>query len=255
MTSLTLHYLNSIPLPHQGDCRIIGFAPDLTLFVEEIYTDDAWGAQHQITLEGEILQSVDEDYGKNKNLRPLTLPEGIIRTHPGWHAKSLNFLGPRHRGMRALERVDSVVHPLSIQDKQAAIRRLNLPITAPAILGLAESYVVSEAEILRPNLYIVCRRLRLAYLTLELQQDQDNQPYDYDTAVLYVAHWFDRNHDQEISLDAALNGLPHVTLYRPMDCVARESYLVISDGGNEQHTNRVHVWRVERPIIPDNEMG
>ena len=113
------------------------------------------------------------------------------------------------------------------------------------LLGIAESYVLAESEIIHPNLYFVCRRLRLAYVLTEPATDADGQPYDYDTQVIFVAHFHDC--DGELALADLLDDLTDVPLHRPMDCVLAGDKLYIADGGEEDRLSAIHVWKLELP--------
>jgi hypothetical protein len=240
-----LTYQSSIELPHSGDCGLLGVSPDLTLYVEEIYTEDAWIAQHAVTLEGTFLESVDEDYGKNTEVMPLVIPDGSIQAQSGTQTiKTLNFTGARHRGLREDDRITDVVHPFSVGEKMTLVQQLGLSIMPPQLLGIAESYVLAEAELQRPYRYVVCRRVRLAYALPNPQLDENGQSYDYDTYILYIAHLFDRR-NEEVSFIESLQSLPEADLYRPMDCLITKNYLFVADGGGETRNNRIHMWKIE----------
>jgi len=158
---------------------------------------------------------------------------------------SLNFSGPRHRGLRGLERLLDLVRPLSIQDKMALASRYSLSIPPPLIFGLAESYVLSEAALVHPDIYVVCRRLRIAFGLAQEQLDADQEPYDYDTLVLYTAHLFDRTQQHEPSIVDPQAALPVAALKRPMDCLICDNYLFVADGGSEERLSAVHIWQIE----------
>lgn len=240
-----LRYHSTIELCHDGDCGLIGIGADFTIYAEEIYTENAWIAQHAIALDGSFIQTIDELYGEVSEVSPIAVTENTSKAQPGWQTiKTLNFAGPRHRGMRESERMIEMVRPFSLSEKLALVERLALPFAPPMLLGLAESYVLSEAEIERPHLYVICRRIRLAYALPGVELDDQQQPYDYDTQVIYLAHWFDRR-SEEVSLIEALDSLPDAPLYRPMDCIIHGSYLFISDGGGTMQNNRIHIWQIE----------
>jgi hypothetical protein len=116
----------------------------------------------------------------------------------------------------------------------------------PAILGIAESYVLSESLIIRPSIYFVCRRIRIAYALPDVRLDANNQPYDYDTLLFYTAHFFDCA--QEPSILDLLNDLTTVPLKRPMDCLITDNnHLYIADGGGDDRLNAIHVWHLDLP--------
>lgn len=249
-----LTYHTSFELKHGGDCHLLGVNAQLQIYVEEIYgTHDLWIAQHQINMQHEYIESIDESFGQNADVAPLTMPDDIVKSQPGWHSMRLNFVGPRHRGLRSPERVDDMVRSLTMQEKMQLVKRLGLDLPPPMLLGLAESYVVAEAQLDRPHRFVICRRLRIAYALMEQHHDDAGQPYDYDTAVLYIAQIYDRSVDDDPPLDAALSAaLPGVEMHRPMGCVLVNDHLFVADGGGEERKNRVHVWRVERTEDTDD---
>jgi hypothetical protein len=237
LPSFPITHLTTLPLRHNGDCSLLGVTEDQAIFVEEVYGEDGWVAQHELSADGTIIRSVDEDDGKaNKT---------------GWQTMMLNFAGPRHRGLRAPERVLDVVRPLALSEKIALIDKLKLKMQPPALLGIAESYVLSESQIIRPSLYFVCRRIRIAYALPDVRLDPNNQPYDYDTLLLYTAHFFDCA--QEPSLLDLLTDLTTVPLKRPMDCLMAGDRLYIADGGGDDSLNSIHVWQLDLPEVMSEE--
>jgi len=245
MSSPNLTYKTTISLQYNHDCDLLGVTPDFDIYVEEIYSSDAWIAQHHYNLDGERIESVDEDYGNAPSVAPIALPSTLVRPNPGWHMMALNFAGPRHRGMRGPERIVETVRSLSIQTKMAIVERFSLDIPPLMILGLAESYVISEVELVRPSLYFVCRRVRIAYSLPEVKYDEDNEPYDYETLVIYLAHYHDKNRGFETPFEDLFDVLPDVTLNRPMDCVMVNNHLFIADSGGEDATNAIHIWEID----------
>ncbi len=242
-----LQHVTSLSLAHSGDCSLLGVASDLTIYVEEVYGEDGWMAQRALQLAGATVAAVDENDGKATAVQPLSLPDDLARPKTGWHTMALNFSGARHRGIRSLEHVTDVAQPLSIEDKMVLNGRLKVP--SPLILGLAESYVLAEAELTPPHLFLVCRRLRVVYALETEQTDEQNQPYDYDSHVLYVAHVYDRSQDVKPTLRESLAGLAGVELCRPMDCLIAHDHVFVADGGEGEQVSRVHVWKIERSDV------
>lgn len=255
---IDLNHLQTISLLHAGDCHLIGVTPEGTLYAEEIY-DDGSMAQHKISADGVLKATVDEAHEADQPLTPLAIPLDIHKPARVWHTMALNYAGARHRGLRALDRVDDVVKTVSIADKIALVDRLNLNIAPPSLIGLAESYVLAEAQVIRPRWFLVCRRMRFAYALPARQADADDQPYDYDTSVLYAVHFYNAADDEHPPLASALNPFGDVTLHRPMDCLVTEDRLYIADGGAEGDgaslNSRIHVWAVTRPDTdsPDDQ--
>ena len=246
-----LTYWKTLTLPHQGDCSLIAITPQDELLVEEAYSEsanDIWMAQHRLSLHGDLLETVDEDWGRHHNLTPLPIPEGSYTPQPVWHTtRALNFRGPRHRGMREEERVQDMVVSLNMAEKMALLGHFHLDMPPPMLLGVAESYVVAEAVLQRPDLYIVCRRIRLAVALPDIRIDEEQHPYNYDTHVFYIAHWFDRSLPREPSLADLLTTLPGPDFYRPMDCILTPALLCIADGGGTERQNYLHLWHVHHP--------
>jgi hypothetical protein len=237
-------YVTSLALAYNGDCTLLGVGADLTLYVEEIYGDEGWIAQRALRLDGTVQDAVDEDLGRNRSVKPLALPDDLTKPQTGWHTMNLNFAGARHRGLRSLERTGELVRPLTIQDRMALTEHLD--IGSPTLIGMAESYVLAEAALVYPMIFLVCRRLRIAFALEEEQVDEQNQPYDYDTTVLYAAHRYDRGDDRLPRLSEILTDLPGVQLHRPMDCLIVQDYAFVADGGAGERNSAVHVWRVVR---------
>jgi hypothetical protein len=240
-----LTYLHTFTLSHHGDCSLLGVTPAGDLFVEELYGEGGWLAQHHLSAHGMLLASIDEAEGAHTLTAPLPLPADAVRSRSGWATMWLNFAGARHRGMRALERVDDLVRPFSVQDKfrLGAHPMLNLP--APHILGLAESYVLAEANTPITGLYFVCRRARIAHVLPAPAVDDDGNPYDYDTRALYIAHFAARSAAQDESLIDQIRPMPGVTPIRPMDCAIVADRLYIADGGDPNRLSAVHVWSLD----------
>jgi hypothetical protein len=94
--------------------------------------------------------------------------------------------------------------------------------------------------------FLVCRRLRVVYALEAEQTDEHNQPYDYDSHVLYVAHVYDRSQEVKPTLRESLAGLAGVQLHHPMDCLIAHDYVFVADGGGGERVSMVHVWRMER---------
>ncbi|HVU11577.1 MAG TPA: hypothetical protein VHD90_09875 [Phototrophicaceae bacterium] len=242
-------HVATLTLKHPGDCSLLGVSPDETIYAEEVYGENAWVAQHALTSGSTLIESVDEAEG-TQEIQPLDLPDGTILSKSGWQTMALNFAGPRHRGLREPERIGDLVRPLDIQEKMALARRLRLDLPPPALLGLAESYVLAETRITPPNLYFVCRRLRLAIALPQAKLDADGQPYDYETRVLYLAHFYDGS---EIPFGKLFENLTDVPLHRPMDCLLVGSKLYIADGGDSERLSTIHIWQLDLPAVPSRE--
>lgn len=240
-----LAYIRSFLLKHSGECCLLAISPDLHIFAEEIYGEDGWLAQHHLDSDGNFVESIDEDSGSHQVTAPLDLPDDSVRPASGWQTMWLNFAGPRHRGMRTLERVDELVRPFTVQDKMRLSQHPALnDVPQMMLLGLAESYVLAEARTAVPGLYFVCRRLRLAYRLAEARIDEDGEPYDYDSRVLYIAHFAAHHPALDDSLVDQMLPLPGLTPARPMDCAIFDDHLLVADGSNGDQPNAIHLWKI-----------
>jgi len=241
MSETALIYLTSIALQHADDCCLLGVQPDLTLYSEEIYGAEGMLAQAVHTIDGKLIQSVDEGKG---HTAPLALPDDLARPRTAWHTMALNFAGARQRGIRANEQIDALVQPLSVEEKMLLAEKLGLQVPFPLILGLAESYALAEAPI-APHMYCVCRRLRVAFALPAPQQDEDGFTYDYDTLPFYIAHLYTLGETHTKPLAEWMSDLQGAQLHRPMDCLVAFGHLFVADGGTGEHASAVHVWRIE----------
>lgn len=247
--------LTTLPLAHDGDCSLLGVTPDLTIYAEEIYGDDGWLAQRAVTMNGIVRAEIDEDYGRRETVEPLPLPAQLAVPKRVWHAMRLNFSGARLRGLREADRVSETTQSLTPADKFALAAAAKLPVPAPMILGIVESYVLAEALIASPDVFFVCRRVRVAYALPEPARDTDGQPYDYDSTALYLAHLYQPSAERDLTLEEALRPLAGAAaLHRPMDCLAAYGLLFIADGGSDGMRSAIHVWRLpEQPSTPSPE--
>lgn len=251
-----LRHVAMLPLRHPADCDLLGVGTDGTLYVEEIIDDGDRVVQHVVNPAGDIVASVDD--AAPGPFVPLTLPPDAIRARSPRHTVALNFSGPRLRGLCEHDRVQELVQPLTMPDRMALVERLKLDVLPPHVLGLAESYVLAEAA-LSPELFVVCRRVRIAYRLNEPRRERDGTPYDYDTVTVYAAHLYDTVaatptavEGQPLdSLSAALDSLPGPALRRPMACLVQPNgRLVIADGGSDETVSALHVWEWE--LLPES---
>lgn len=226
----------------------MGVTLDGVLYIAETYGTDDYLAYHRIqAADGTFLETRDEAEGRQVISRPK-LPPDALKTAPVQHSTLLNFTGPRYRGQRETDRIGDVVQQLTMQEKMALVERLQLGIMPPMLLGLAESVVLSEA-VLSTGQFVVCRRLRFAYLLSETHYDDDGSPYDYDSKSLHTAHTYTPDDDAP-SITQALDGLPGATLHQPMDCLTVGNHLYIADSGSTADhegdvNSAIHVWELQ----------
>ncbi len=238
-------------LSYAGDCSLLGVAADGSLYVEETY-GDGWVAQHALSADGRLIDSVDEQSGEATDLQPLPLPDDLTRPRAGWHTLRLNFSGPRQRGLREPERVLDLVKPLTFPEKMLLHQHYALD-APPLLLGLAESYVMAEAA-LDGSWFVVCRRIRVATALPQPQIDADGATYDYDTRVLYLAHLFDRDDDEPPTLLEPDADLVSPTLKRPMDCLIADDRLYVADGGEGERLSAIHIFQLaDLPNRPSSD--
>jgi len=245
MSGQSFTWLRSIALKYDGECGLLAVGRDDRLYVEEIYGEDYWGAQHILTPTGEFLHTEDEDHGKQA-VTPVEIPHDAYKPQAGWHTNHLNFAGPRHRGLRATERVADTVHALPLPLKMRLVEKLGLSIMPPHLLGMAESYVVSEAMLERPYRFVICRRVRFAYALPTPQTDADGQPYDYDNVVVHIAQVHHTQADDMDDIAAGLDDFYGVALNHPTDCVIVDDRLYMADCGMGQRQSQVHIWQIAR---------
>jgi hypothetical protein len=240
-----LHYEAGHKLDHHDDCYLLGITEAGEIYLEEVFGEADSFAQHILGSDGTRLVSVDES--QDATARPLELPPGLITPAPVSATALLNFAGPRHRGMREEERVIGTVKPLTLATRIHLIEHLGLAVPPPAVLGIAESRVLSEASLNGEDLYITCRRLRLAIALAETRTASGGQPYDYETLVLHVVHRYNRTLDDiDLPPDSVFAGLPGMALRRPLSCLVHADRLYVTDGGDAAHRSSVHIWRIER---------
>lgn len=226
-------------LTHQGDCNLLAITPDYTLYVEEWY-GDGWLAQHALTLDGKLLSTADEQSGNNAAFMPLTLPADAIAPAPITVSKALNISGARLQGIRATDRVLDLVSPLTMTEKFALIQQFNWQLSPMALLGIAESTVFAQAQLIDDAECLVCRRLRIAYALPEVNYDLKGDAYDYDTLTIHLLHAYQPDTPPP-PLDQCLHYAS--IFHRPMDCIAINGQLIVADAGGDLGRNRIHVFQ------------
>jgi hypothetical protein len=238
-------FLTTLSLKYAGDCSLLGIGPDLTVYVEESHGDDDQLAQHQITLDGQFIGSVDEVDRPSIPFRPLQLPLSVARPAPIQRTQQFNFAIGRYRGLREPERIADLVRPLDMATRFYLAEKSGLGLIPPQILGLAESRVLAETPLGSGETWCVCQRLRIAYSLLQPRRDAQALWYDYDTLTIYLARLYMPGDDLlDLSADALRPSWPGVTVLRPLDCLATQAHLFIAEGGSGSMPSRVHIWRI-----------
>jgi len=222
-------------LLYAGDCKLLGVTDDDDIYVEELYGDDDWLAQHRVLVDDGIVETVDEAEGNNLEAVWLTLPDDLIATNLRNCCDILNYTGARLRGIYEDERIDDVVLPLTVQNKIELVEFMEWDVNPMQLIGIAESVVLSHTQV--EDTMIVCRRVRVAYRLL-----QPTDTHDYDSLDVYVLHSFMPEHGTSSELVDCLNDIDDVVLLRPMDCLFHKGRLYIADGGDGDDVSAIHIF-------------
>ncbi|MEM9951333.1 MAG: hypothetical protein AAF846_07030 [Chloroflexota bacterium] len=193
-----------------------------------------------MTLSGDVLAIVDEEYGKT-NITPFTLANPLQQPHhPLEH--SLNYTGLRFRGMREADKVAEWVKPIPMLGKMPLMQKLNLGVPPMMLMGIAESRVLSETQ-LSDRLSLICRRVRLLIALSEIKIDEVGLPYNYETQIIHVLHTFDNETEVYPPLHQALKQFPDVS--NPTDCLFTHGYLIVADSGYDEAASTVHIYHLD----------
>ncbi len=237
----TVNHLYTISLQHTGICHILAITDQQTLIIEEYYAG-GFVAQHHINPPDHFITTTDENHGQSR-LEPIPIPAGSALPAESSAFPSLEHrTGAPQRGIRAADRIDSLVYPLEMTDKMRFADHISLPVPPPMLIGLGESRVLS-ATCLPNGHHLVCRRLRLAYTLTSEKTLPDGTRINYDTVTVHQL--------QFLPADLALTPLTLAGLYtddnhlhRPTQCVYQNHKLYIADSGDKQ-LNRVHMYHVQ----------
>ena len=250
---ISFEYVRTVFLSHNGECGLLGVGPDLDFWTEEVYGEGGWLAQHHFSFEGELLAEADESYGEVEGVAPLELPGGVVRPRTGMNSARLNFGGARHRGLVSEDRIGDTVRPLEMEEKMLLVDKGIVPaVPPPAIMGLAQSYVTSEVQLVGASidsepLYLLSRRLRIAYRMLEPGVDARGQSYDYDSReVSMLQLFFPREEEKPLGETMVSESELGLLLNWPTDIVLRDGYFFVADSAREVDglIGSVHVWQV-----------
>lgn len=236
MRNITGFKLNrQISLAHTGECYLLGVS-DSKIYAEEFY-DQSFIAHHEISSDGKILNTIDENFGKNEII-PLHIPDDIIIPHtPLDHP--LNHNGLRYQGLREEEKVMEWVQPLAVMTKMPLLKALNLTIPPMMIFGIAESRVLSQTFV-DDTTQIVCRRIRLLRALPEIQQDKDGLPYDYDTISFSLLHTYNIETEDYPALHEAIQN--RAESQNPQDCLYIGNRLIVSNNSDGDNPNEIHIY-------------
>lgn len=216
---------------------------DGLIYAEELYGDEDWLAQHQLSIADGILKTVDESWGESSEISLLPLPEPLIKSHQVVDMPALTYHGARLKGICAEERIEEVVLPLDVSTKIDLVDFMEWDIQPMQLIGIAETAVLASAPSHLENVYWVCRRLRLAYRLLPDQIDA-KYSYDYDSLELYLFHPYDVTQAEAPDLLECLDTIDDVMLLRPMDCLYHNGQLIVADGGEGEDASAIHIFEL-----------
>lgn len=244
---VTFTHLRSIPLFYHEWCGLLGVDERLNIYVEEIY-EDTWVAQYQFNFSGELIRRVDEGRGQNGHFARLELPPDLRTPQPARVAAALNYGGARWHGDLEADRVVDLAVPLSLEERQVLVKMgLQSEAMLPYILGIIHSYVLSEAEV-RPNLFVLCRRLRVAYrLRVPQVRGEDGVLENYDSVEFALAQWFDpAQPDRPLHASWLGPEALGVRLNWPMDVIACGDTLFLADSAyrSGRGPSAIHIFQM-----------
>lgn len=236
-----LKLLTTIELSHAGDCALLGVDREGCVYVEELYGEHDWLAQHKISLRQGLLASVDEQCGTVPLLAPLQLPELYCAPSRKTAFTHLNFSGARWRGLMVDERVNDMLRSISIAEKIALLDYLDWEIDPMRLLGIAESTVLACCAFSAGE-FLVCRRIRVAFRLLVARRDDHGLDFDYDSIEVHLLHRLPAHAPDLPDLSQCLTDLD---LCRPLDCMTLDGKLYIADGGDGSTKCALHVFEIE----------
>lgn len=236
-----LRHLATIELAHTGDCALLGVDHDGRIYVEELYGEDDWLAQHRISLEDGLLESVDERFGAVLAFAPLQMPERIHRPASTKIFAHLNFSGARWRGLADAERIAEIAHHVSIADKIALLDYLGWDNDPHQLLGIVESRILSCCRY-NEDAFAVCRRIRVAFRLPDTKKNDDTLDSVYDSIPIHLFHGLCADADELPGLPECLTDFD---LCRPIDCMAVDGKLYLADGGSGEIRCALHVFEIK----------
>lgn len=240
-----LELLATIELSHAGDCALLGVDRAGCVYVEELYGDHDWLAQHKISLSEGLLESVDERCGAVTLDKPLSLP-ALYRSPSQVNVfDHLNFTGARWHGRLADERLEDMLRDLSIAEKIALVDYLDWDIDPLRLLGVAASIVLSCCKY-SDGEFLVCRRIRVAFRLPLPAQDHPgfDRDYDYDSLEVHLLHCLPADARELPDLTECLSDLD---LCRPLECMRIGQRIYLADGGEGAIKSALHVFEIATP--------
>jgi hypothetical protein len=244
-SGITFTFRHRFPLLHCGEAALLGRDAGGLLYTEEYIGDEGLLARACWTPDGTLFGKFDES-DPDTDAQPVIMPESLAAPSRGWNTTKLNFAGARLRGLRETDRIAETTLPLGAADKMLLAGILP-GVTSPMhLIGVAESYVISEAALTR-TLYLVCRRLRIAVALPSARHDPDGMPYDYEAVALHVVHLADMRDDRPIPAVDWFSLLPEPAPRRPTDCLLsrRRRELVVLESGCDDQPAQLYLYQVD----------
>jgi len=235
-----LKLLATIELSHAGDCALLGVDQEGCVYVEELYGEQDWLAQHKISPSEGLLESVDEQCGTVPLPATLPLPELDASPSAMKVFDHLNFSGARWRGRIVDERIQDLLRGLSIAEKIALVDYLDWDIDPLRLLGIAESTVLSCCAY-GDGEFLACRRIRVAFRLPEAGRDDHSLDCDYDSIEVHLLHRLPADALELPDLRACLTDLD---LCRPLDCMRVDGKIYLADGGEGAIKSALHVFEI-----------
>lgn len=235
------------PLRYWGVPYFAGFAPDGTLYLDEVYGDEDWLARYALRPTRVFECIGDENDGTASRTSIPPLPASIHRPHPPRLPSGFEFGGSRIRGLRAEERIQDLVHPLTAAEKIALASRLRLNLPPPAILGLAER-IVRGAAVLPTGGWIACVGMRIAYGLMSPRLGPNGDRIDYDSLWINILMG-DTPTDEPDLVDVLSSPLAAATT-NPVDCCLQGSQLYVVEGGINEQPGVLHIGTITSKSEP-----
>lgn len=208
---------------------------DETIVVEALQTDEPIYIEYDIF--GEQLQkTTSAEFVHFDELQAPMAPR-----YTCW----LNHPLLRQRGLREADRVQDWVQPLTMMEKMAILPHLGMALPPMQLLGLAESHVLSECQ-LKPDVYLVCHRLRFAIAMSSIRHDTGGFAYDYDTVTCHVMHTV--NFDEIPSYEDIFQAQGYRHVQSPVDCLVFRDRLFVLDSKDAKEgmpsMGYLNIWRL-----------
>lgn len=236
-----LKLVTTIELAHAGDCALLGVDREGYVYVEELYGEHDWLAQHKISTSAGLLESVDERCGMAPAPAPLPLPELLASPSKVQIFDHLNYTGARWRGRMVDERIVDLLRDLSIAEKIALLDYLDWEIDPLRLLGIAESIVLSCCAYCDGE-FLVCRRIRVAYRVPAGERDDHSLDCDYDSIEVHLLH---RLPADALELPDLRECLTDLDLCRPLDCMIVDRKVYLADGGEGEIKSALHIFEID----------